>query len=287
MDKIVMNSPIQVPELAVETHPLARVGVSGDRLLVLSQGDGVLLSDYSLSGGITSGIRLEDPGMEIHFVQALTGDRYLLVSAFSEEQEKNAFIYNHRGRLLSSFHVGDAIEDVQAVGDHFWIGYMEEGVEGDNPLSREGVVCFNTKGKLLFSYLATAIKQGLPEVRDCYGLNASANGETWIYYFTDHILARVEDFRVRQFWKGGPVLSWRSPLVQAGGFALWKRRLLFGTPRRHLYRGSLIRRALERVMPVNKEGEEIKFERWWTRDSRLFLSVGEEVYFYDMKEMID
>ncbi|SDW03362.1 hypothetical protein SAMN05444487_101139 [Marininema mesophilum] len=286
MDKIVMNSPIQVPELAVTTHPLVRVGVTGDRLLVVSQGGGTLLSDYSLDGGSARGIRLEDPGTEIHFVQALSEDRFLLVSAFSENQEHNAFIYDNQGHLLASFHVGDAIEDVQAVGDRFWIGYMEEGVEGDNLLSREGVICFNLRGKLLFSYLETAIKQGLPEVRDCYGLNALPNGETWIYYFTDHILARVEDFRVRQFWKGGPVLSWRSPLVQAGGFAIWGRILLFGNPRRHLYRGSLNRRALERVMPVDEEGEEIRFDRWWTRDSRLFLSVGDEVYCYDMKETI-
>ncbi|MFC4076500.1 hypothetical protein [Salinithrix halophila] len=284
MEPIIMRHILRLKELERGGKPLPRVGVTGSRLLVLSQAEELLLTIASQEDGSVRCLPMEDPEREIHFIQALPQNRWLLVSAFSEAEEANAFLYDDEGRLHTSFHAGDGIEDVQAVEDRIWIGYMEDGIAGEDSLSGHGAVCLDLEGRLLFSYRDAAQRQGLPEVRDCYGLNACPDGETWLYYYTDHLLARIIDSRVKQFWKGGAVLSWRSPLVQAGGFACFQRQLLFATPGRELYRASLNRVTLERVRPIDGQGEEIRFDRYWTRDSRLFLSAGAEVYIHDMKE---
>ncbi|WP_141201756.1 hypothetical protein [Paludifilum halophilum] len=284
MDHITMTKAVRLEELGGDVKLLPRVGVTGSRLMVFSQAEAPVLTEISLVDGSIQRRLLEDPGVEIHFVQALAPNRRLLVSAFSEGGEKNAFVYDGSGKRLFSFRAGDAVEEVQVMDDTIWIGYMEDGILKEDSFSKHGALALDPEGNILFSYRETAGRQGLPGVRDCYGLNATEDGEVWLYYSIDHLMARITRGRVKQFWKGGPVLSWHSPLVQARGFALWNRQLLFATPARELYWASLRHGILERVKPVDVEGREIAFSRYWTRDFRLFLLEGSDVYLYDMKQ---
>ncbi|SDC57509.1 hypothetical protein SAMN04488112_11099 [Melghirimyces thermohalophilus] len=280
MEPLYCTSWGRVEELKRVEGLLPRIGVSVSELLVFVPLEQKLVR---VSETKEERVPLEPLHREIHFVQTLPDQRYLLVSAFSgNEGEPNAFVYDREGNRLHSFSVGDGVEDVQTVGGRIWIGYTEDGINGEHPLSQQGLVCLDQEGHLLFSYRQAAQRQGLPEIWDCYAFNAFPSGETWVYYYADHLMARLDGFQIQQFWKGGPVLNWRSPLNRAGGFVLRNRQLLFATPRREVYRASLGQSSLERLKPVDREGKEIRFDRYWTRDSRLFFMQGADVYLADL-----
>lgn len=89
-------------------------------------------------------------------------------------KDLNATIFDLGGNVVGNFHVGDMIRDVTITKRTIAIGFADEGVLGDNPISNSGVAIFDLKGKFLHGYNSAATAGIF--VMDCYCL-CSAGGD--------------------------------------------------------------------------------------------------------------
>lgn len=141
-----------------------------------------------------------------YFAQAL-GQYYLSVAARCVSQEHNAFVFDAQGNLLRSWHVGDGIEDVQvAPNGQIWVSYFDEGVFSGNPLSAQGLVCFDSQGKLPFEFLkdCPAMPEECDGMADCYALNVASNRDTWLCYYTKFPLVHLREFAFKDAFPPPP-----------------------------------------------------------------------------------
>ncbi len=143
-----------------------------------------------------------------HFVQPLSHDRLLLVSARSERRssssiDKNAQVFDsENGLLLSEFTLGDGIEDVQTTENHaIWVSYFDEGVYGnygwDEPIGSSGLNCFNDRGDLQYAYRPP---RRLEHIDDCYALNITSDAGTWFYYYSEYVLVHLRRCEYHAHW---------------------------------------------------------------------------------------
>ena len=91
------------------------------------------------------------PTPQIYYHVQPLGNDYLCVASRCAPDEPNAHLFDDGGNALSSFHAGDGIEEVQVAPDSkIWISYFDEGVFSGSPLSSEGLVCFDARGRAAF-----------------------------------------------------------------------------------------------------------------------------------------
>jgi hypothetical protein len=115
--------------------------------------------------------------------------------------------------LKRDFTLGDGIQHVQTTPDgQIWVGYFDEGVFGNTPISQSGINCFDKVGKLTYSH-------GNETMADCYALNVISNKEVWSCYYTEFPLVQIENYQVKN--------SWESPVHGSHGFVVWKNFVLF------------------------------------------------------------
>lgn len=96
-------------------------------------------------------------------------------------KDLNASIFDLSGNTVGNFHAGDMISDVTITKRTIAIGFHDEGVLGNNPVSKEGVAIFDLNGTFLHGYNSTATT-GL-FVMDCYCLcNAGGDEVTFVSY---------------------------------------------------------------------------------------------------------
>jgi hypothetical protein len=126
-------------------------------------------------------------------------------------------VFDPLGRPSWSFAVGDGIEHLLAdeTGD-LWLGYFDEGVFGDDPLSHAGLRRWSSTGEALWE-LPRSTADGC--MADCYALN-TWQGEAWAYYYTDFPLVRVRGDGSVRVWDS-PVAGARATAVHSGGVAFF------------------------------------------------------------------
>ena len=91
-------------------------------------------------------------------------------------------VYDAHGALRFTLDLGDASEDVQTTPDgRIWVSYFDEGVFG-NGVGRQGLICFDSAGRVLFQYADFAEQNALPTIADCYAINVDPTGAVWVNY---------------------------------------------------------------------------------------------------------
>ena len=72
-------------------------------------------------------------------LRRLDTDSILIVDSRSDENEKNAEIYNSNGEIINSFSIGDAVNDIIIFDRKFVVSYFDEGVMAEKKYSKEGL----------------------------------------------------------------------------------------------------------------------------------------------------
>jgi hypothetical protein len=147
-------------------------------------------------------------------VDLLPGGEFLLVQSRCirrpyKSAQDNAQVFDTSGQPLRSFRLGDGINHL-AIDEPgtIWVGYLDEGVYGGDPLSAAGVARFDEYGRRLWSYWPPP---GFDHIADCYALNVGAR-TTWACYYTGFPLIRITDTEVRPF-PPGPVRGAKAVLI--------------------------------------------------------------------------
>lgn len=104
------------------------------------------------------------------FVRWIDQERIVLVQRRSGRFEKNIFILNLAGEITSSFHAGDAIEDIVVGPEGIWLSYYYGGFRTGLP--SEKLVLFGLDGLPIFKY-----ETDLPDKPDILEILALVKGE--------------------------------------------------------------------------------------------------------------
>jgi hypothetical protein len=213
-----------------------------------------------------------------HHVQPFGEGQWLLVRARAEdEQDCNAHVYDSRGRLLRSFHAGDAIQDVQVTErDNIWVSYFDES-------HATGLVCFDPQGKPCFRF--DELKAGT--IVDCYALNVCSDREVWFYYYTDFALGKLVDRKLAN--------SWKLPIEGSRGFAVDGDRVLLARgyaqlarssdERNLLFLGKLDTLDFQKFQPTNEQGEPLEQYFPFGRRNHLYLDTQDALYLVDLRHL--
>jgi hypothetical protein len=111
--------------------------------------------------------------------------------------ESNARVYGAAGELRRAFTLGDGIAHalVDDAGT-IWVGYFDEGIYGDSPISASGVARFDASGDVRWSYEPP---EGL-FVDDCYCLNVSGQ-DVWTSYYSGFPIVHIHDQAITGVWR--------------------------------------------------------------------------------------
>lgn len=231
---------------------------------------------HYLAQGVCQTIILTPTYENYHFVQRLGTDRWLLVrSRANSYSDRNAHIYSSTGEQLSSFHAGDAIEDVQVSENGcIWISFFDECHRDEHIGAGAGLVCLDESGKVIFK---NDYDRGL-HIFDCYAMNVASPDDIWVYYYTDFALAHIADFKVQKQWPPVPIKGSYAFAVNLGYHALFDgdygdSALFAGNyaKRNSLFLVNLDRMEFEELIPIDQSRQVIKSFQAFGRGSRLFL----------------
>lgn len=112
----------------------------------------------------------------------------MVADSRSREGDEQVQVFDALGRPSRTFRVGDAIEHLltDAAGD-LWVGYFDEGVYGDDPLSAPGLRRWSSTGESVWSYQPV---DGADWISDCDALNVSGH-TAWACTYTDFPLLEI------------------------------------------------------------------------------------------------
>lgn len=226
-------------------------------------------------------LTIEHDPFNFHHIQPLKDGRFLLVCARSRyrdgDSEANARIFDSNGECVSSFTIGDGVQDVGVASDgRIWASYFDEGVFGnfgwDQPLGRSGLVAWNSRGSQIFEYSPV---NGLDRICDCYAMNVSGE-DVWIYYYTDFPLVQIRNFRTLNHWD--------MPISGSDGFAVSDSAALFrgGYNQRDRYHLISLSNPEPKIVLTfelrDARGRRIEADRVAGRGESIFLLRDAEVF---------
>ncbi|MCL8013596.1 hypothetical protein [Streptomyces sp. AS02] len=173
--------------------------------VVVTVGDGVPYETH-LSAVLAGFPRLE----------ALADGGFVLAAARSRTHEQQVQVFDPLGRCGVTFRVGDAIEHLLAdeSGD-LWVGYFDEGIYGDDELSRPGLRRWSLSGEPLWTYRRA---QDAGEISDCYALNVHRR-TVWACPY--------QRFPVLEIGRDGGMRVRQNSVQGAKGFVVHADRLVF------------------------------------------------------------
>ncbi|MFF7259241.1 hypothetical protein ACFZCL_02960 [Streptomyces sp. NPDC008159] len=152
-------------------------------------------------------------------IDALPDGGFVVADARSGTGDEQVQVFDALGRPSWTFRVGDAIEHLltDESGD-LWIGYFDEGVFGDDPLSAAGARRWSATGEALWAY---SPPPGGDWIADCYALNVDRR-VAWVYPYTAYAGFPLVEVR------HDPPLHLRTTRVEgASGVAVAGERALF------------------------------------------------------------
>jgi hypothetical protein len=128
-------------------------------------------------------------------VDSLPDGGFVVADARSRAGAEQVQVFDALGRPTWTFRVGDGIEHLltDESGD-LWIGYFDEGVYGDDPLSTAGARRWSATGDALWAY---SPPPGADWIAHCYALNVDRRA-AWVYPYTPYMsfpLVEVGDGR--------------------------------------------------------------------------------------------
>ena len=97
------------------------------------------------------------------------GDERLVVvlPRVRSDREINGWVWDSSANVEVAFHAGDGINDVLASQQYIVPIYFDEGIFGDDPLSREGLVVFDAAANMRMGYYSHFSDEAV-HVADCY-----------------------------------------------------------------------------------------------------------------------
>ena len=218
-----------------------------------------------------------------HFAQPLSQGRWIAVRGRCEGvHDANAHIFNPPAGKISSFHVGDGVNDVcVSPDDTIWISYFDEGIYGPTQLAQEGLVGMDTDGQVVFRYTDCLTVGGINRIADCTAINVAEDGSVWVYYYTDFPLVNLRDPKLVRAWG-------ELPVEFAESFAVENLKALFtgGYDNRELLH--LLDLERHRHWPakvLDSDGNMLPFEASLGRGALLYLLNGRRLYTVDCRKL--
>jgi hypothetical protein len=169
-------------------------------------------------------VTLDSVRVTFPHVQPLNNGGVLVVSPRccrrSGMAEQNAEVFDAHGTRFSQTVFGDGIQDVQVdLNGEVWVSYFDEGIFGnygwDEPIGAPGLIRFDTRGNILWKY---SPPPDFGVMADCYALNV-ADDATWLCYYTDFPLVRID--------RSGQATAWNGAVAGARTFATSEEAVLF------------------------------------------------------------
>lgn len=226
--------------------------------------------DHYLSCKNTYSFNLND--IDIDFAQII-GERFLLVSAVTSKDKDNAFLFDKKANLLDSFNIGSGIEACKVgEGDKIWIGYSDEGIYEPNSIGENGIVCFDSKGKVIFNeFNGFMLKKDIPCIDHCKTITIFQN-EIWISYYNNNypIVQLTDNNKKVNLW-----CELDTDPVEC--MAVGKERILIKTTKSTLslnYENGSMNEAIF----LDDKGGEIIFDKVFSSGNKLFGLTEENVY---------
>ncbi|XCA82118.1 TetR family transcriptional regulator [Exiguobacterium mexicanum] len=241
-------------ELHVETlfkmdgFSIIDADLSGDEVIVLVNQDDPVVNWNERT--LRLPFHLSSP-----FIRLLDSEMFLVVDVTLEETPVNTWVIDERGKVLHSFHAGNAIGAVSVNDTGIWIGYADEGVFGEG-ISTEALVCFSHTGNVLHRYHSDLIRP--PTIVDCELLQANQTG-VWlcpsIWYDLIHVdsTGRLNKYKTPKLLHDSSALTVRG---QIGYFV--KDGLLYRWPFGKRERSHLVAKVLGNARGL-AEGERFHF----------------------------
>jgi hypothetical protein len=220
------------------------------------------------------------PGVSVlvSYIQPFKGSVLLAgarCSWHSKGPEQNAFVVDWDAKVERRFIVGDGINDLRVTADgDVWASYFDEGVFGNHgwsspgppAIGSSGLVRFDPEGKVLFTYdAATACTDS---ICDAYAMNATDDGDIWVYFYTEFPIVRI---------RRGEYRAWKFGVAGAKALAVRTRQaLLFGD---HKRRGLARLVALEGEAARVIEEVQIEDESGGPMDGAVVYGRGDRLFF--------
>ncbi len=217
-------------------------------------------------------------------VQPLRSDSWLLVRPRAHGPgDHNASIYSSNGSLLRSFHVGDAIQDIQVdEAGAVWVSYFDEGVFSAEEPAQAGLVCFDEEGQILFKYNnLVEVGKNAPFIADCYALNVCSQREVWFYPYTDFPLVQLVERKIKRVLLDIPIRGSQSFAIRgrqvlfAGGYEHWRKLFLL----------TLDTMNEEQVEATDEDGARLSFRFSCGRGSHLYLVTERAIFLLDLTSL--
>jgi len=180
----------------------------GELLLSWSGGD---RSTYVVcEGNWQEPLQFECQDFLFPLVQRFADGRWLVVDRRSNDSDDNARVFSKDLDLLIDFRLDDAIEQVIVdPNDEIWVGYYDE-----NPL---GLRKFSDKGDLIYDFNVSSGH----DIFELYAMDLDAEGNIWVYPYTDFYLARISNEDVEIVIESCPVKGAKAILVGGGHVAFF------------------------------------------------------------------
>ncbi|WP_394555490.1 TetR family transcriptional regulator (plasmid) [Priestia aryabhattai] len=151
-------------------------------LVILKTGNKyqIVINNYT----IDSPLKITTP-----LIRWINEQEFLIVNSRTRSKNSNLYILNREGTVKSSFHCGDAVEDVSPNKEGIWISYFDEGVFGKG-ISTEGLVLFSYGGQPIFRFHSDLDRELV--IGDCYAICKSKANALWLCAFPDFDIVELD-----------------------------------------------------------------------------------------------
>lgn len=160
----------------------------------------------------SSTLEVEDVPVAHPFFQPTAEGGFIVVGGRARHTdggaEHNALVVDADGAVVSSFCIGDGVNDVQTTpsGD-IWVSYFDEGVfgnygwglSGPEPLGRSGLARWTLGGSRAYEF---SPPDGHPSIVDCYSLSVVGD-DAWACYYTGFPVVHVRADGSVDAWSDG------------------------------------------------------------------------------------
>lgn len=204
------------------------------------------------------------------------GERWLLIFNYEDD---NAVIYNSDGSEHCKFYAGEGIQDCQVdVNEDIWVSYCDEGVFGECRIGVNGIVAFDSTGKLIFNNYDQYVERfNVPPIDDCYAMNV-IDGDVWLYYYSEFPLVQMKDKNFHMLWNEINLIR----EIWSESFAVAQDKVVFITQDKKLVVYDLNNNHVYDSNPCNELGEKIQFVTYYSRGSVMYFQTDDTLYYVEL-----
>ena len=170
-----------IHSITIDDYENIYVVVQKERGFEVKKWDGHTLLSCSIHLDEASDFFLVKDGL-LYFLYVMTTEENTILK-----------VYQNDGKKSKEFLVGDAVQviEIDNKGD-LWIGYFDEGIFSEDPLSQQGLVSFSNSGHPLYLFNETSEVNHVPHIDECYAV-CSTGESIWVCYYSEStILAELD-----------------------------------------------------------------------------------------------